>query len=158
MIQRAQTIYLFLAALAGLLTFFLPFAHYLQADVKLAEYAVFGVFNVQSDLVEMTGPFLFPTWVMSLFVTMFPAIAIFLYRKRPVQLRVTRLSFLMNLSFIVYLFFAVDTVHAELYGDEVAILYHVGFYLPVVALAFLFLAIRGIKKDEALVKSLDRIR
>jgi len=64
----------------------------------------------------------------------------------------------MNLSFIVYLFFAVDMVHEKLYDDEVAILYHVGFYLPVVALAFLFLAIRGIKKDEALVKSLDRIR
>lgn len=158
MIQRAQSIYLFLAALCGLLTFFLSFAHYIQGDVKLAEYAVFGVFNVQSDLVEMTGPFLFPAWVMSLLVTMLPAIALFLYKKRPVQLMVTRLSFLMNLGFFVYLFFAVDTVHAELYGDEVGILYHAGFYMPVVALVFLFLAIRGIKKDEALVKSLDRIR
>jgi len=158
MIQRAQSIYLLLAVIAGLLTFFLPFAHYLQGDVKLAEYAVFGVFNVQSDLIEMSGPFLFPTWVMSLFVTLLPAIAIFLYKKRPVQLRITRLAFLVNLGFIVYLFFAIDTIHDQLYGTEVAIIYHVGFYLPVVAIAFLFLAIRGIKKDEALVKSLDRIR
>lgn len=158
MIQRSQSIYLFLAALTGLLTFFLPFAHYLQGDVKLAEYAVFGVFNVQSDLIEMTGPFLFPTWIMSLFVTMIPAIAIFMYRKRPVQLMITRLAFLLNLSFIVYLFFAIDSVHTRLYGEEVDILYHVGFYMPVVALPFIFLSIRGIKKDEALVKSLDRIR
>ncbi len=77
MIQRAQSIYLFLAAITGLLTFFLPFAHYLEGDVKLAEYAVFGVFNVQSDLVEMTGPFLFPTWFTSLFTMMLPATAIF---------------------------------------------------------------------------------
>jgi hypothetical protein len=158
MIQRAQSIYLFLASIAGLLTFFLPFAHYLQGDVKLAEYAVFGVFNVQSDLVEMSGPFLFPTWILSLFVTMLPAISIFMYKNRPAQLRVTRLGFLMNLGFIVYLFFAIDSIHSQLYGDEVSILYHAGFYLPVVAIAFLFLAIRGIKKDEALVKSLDRIR
>jgi hypothetical protein len=158
MIQRAQSIYLFLAAITGLLTFFLPFAHYLEGDVKLAEYAVFGVFNVQSDLVEMTGPFLFSTWVMSLFTTMLPATAIFLYKNRPAQLRVTRLGFLVNLSFIVYLFFAIDSVHSKLYGDEVDILYHVGFYLPVVANTLLFLSIRGIKKDEALIKSLDRIR
>ncbi|MFT4771476.1 MAG: hypothetical protein ACI9CP_000921 [Cryomorphaceae bacterium] len=158
MIQRAQSIYLFLAAITGLLTFFLPFAHYLEGDVKLAEYAVFGVFNVQSDLVEMTGPFLFPTWFISLFITMLPAVALFLYKKRPVQLRITRLGFLVNLSFIVYLFFAIDSVHTKLYGDEVDILYHAGFYMPVVALTFLFLSIRGIKKDEALIKSLDRIR
>jgi hypothetical protein len=126
--------------------------------VKLAEYAVFGVFNVQSDLVEMTGPFLFPTWFISLFITMLPAVALFLYKKRPVQLRITRLGFLVNLSFIVYLFFAIDSVHTKLYGDEVDILYHAGFYMPVVALTFLFLSIRGIKKDEALIKSLDRIR
>ncbi|MFT6174192.1 MAG: hypothetical protein ACJAY4_000404 [Cryomorphaceae bacterium] len=126
--------------------------------MKLAEYAVFGVFNVQSDLVEMTGPFLFPTWFISLFITMLPAVALFLYKKRPVQLRITRLGFLVNLSFIVYLFFAIDSVHTKLYGDEVDILYHAGFYMPVVALTFLFLSIRGIKKDEALIKSLDRIR
>lgn len=158
MIQRSQSIYLFLAAIAGLLTFFLAFSHFLSSGVKLAEYAAFGVFNVQSDLVEMSGPFLFPTWVMSLFATLIPALAIFMFKKRPVQLQFTRLGFLINLGFIVYLFFATDSIHAQLYSERVEILYHAGFYMPVIAIAFLFLAMRGIKKDEALVKSLDRIR
>jgi hypothetical protein len=36
--------------------------------------------------------------------------------------------------------------------------YGLGMYLPVIALAFTFLANRGIKKDEDLVKSVDRLR
>ena len=158
MIQRSQTIYLFLAAIAGLLTFFLPFAHFVENDVKLSEYAAFGVFNVQSDLIEMTGPFLFPAWVFSVLASIIPMVTIFLFRRRPVQLKFTRLALLTNLSFIVYLFFSIDAIHTELCGTEVGILYHSGFYMPVIAIPFLFLGIRGIKKDEALVKSLDRIR
>jgi len=158
MIQRSQTIYLFLAAVAGLLTFFLSFAHFVDNGVKLSEYAVFGVFNVQSDLMEMAGPFLFPAWVFSILASIIPVGAILLFKNRPLQLKITRLALLTNLSFIVYLFFAIDAIHTELYGVAVGILYHAGFYMPVIAIPFLFLAIRGIKKDEALVKSLDRIR
>jgi hypothetical protein len=158
MIQRSQTIYLFLAAMAGLLTFFLPFAHFLQDGVKLSEYATFGVFNVQSDLIEMSGPFAFPVWVFSVLASIIPVVAILLFKKRPIQLKITRLALLTNLGFIVFLFFAIDSIHTDLYGMEVGILYHAGFYMPVIAIPFLFLAIRGIKRDEALVKSLDRIR
>ena len=43
------------------------------------------------------------------------------------------------------------------YGN-VEVSYHVGCYLPVLAIAFLILANRAIKKDEKLVRSLDRIR
>jgi len=158
MIQRVQSIYLLLAAIAGTLTFFLPFAHFIEEGVKLSEYAVFGFFNVQSDLVESNGPFGFPAWIFSVIIVLVPVIAIFLYKNRPLQLRITRLGFLLNLGYIVYLFFAVDTLYANNYGTDVEVLYHAGFYMPVVAIAFLFLAVRGIKKDEALVKSLDRIR
>lgn len=158
MIQRIQTVYLLLAAISGVLTFFLPFAHFLQDGMKLSEYAVFGFFNVQSDIFESNGPFGFPAWIFSVLAVVFPAVAVFLYKNRPLQLRMARMGFLMNLGFIVYLFFAIDTLFEQNYGPDQEVLYHVGFYLPVVAIAFLFLAVRGIKKDEALVKSLDRIR
>jgi hypothetical protein len=158
MIQRIQSIYLLLAATAALLTFFLPFAHFLSDGVKLSEYALFGFFNVQSDVTESAGPYGFPAWIFSLLVVVIPLIALFLYKNRPLQLRIARLGFLLNLGFLVYLFFAVDSIYRENYGEEVEVLYHAGFYMPVIAIAFLFLAVRGIKKDEALVKSLDRIR
>jgi hypothetical protein len=158
MIQRIQTVYLFLAAICGALTFFFTYAHFLEGDIKVAEYAMFGVFNVQSDTFEMAGPYAFPAWVFGALSTLLPFVAIFLYKKRPVQYRIARLAFLSNLAYAVYLFFAIDAIAESLYAGDITVLHHIGFYLPVAALPLCFLAVRGIKKDEALVKSLDRIR
>ena len=36
--------------------------------------------------------------------------------------------------------------------------YWIGSVLPIISLVFLIMAIRGIRKDEKLVKSLDRLR
>ncbi len=158
MIQRIQTIYLFLAALAAACTFFFPYAHFYSGDLKVAEYAMFGVFNVQSDILESTGAFDFPVWIIGALVTILPFAAIFLYKNRPLQHRLARFGYLINLGYVVFLFFAIDSIHTTIFQDELQVLHHVGFYLPVIAIVFCFLAVRGIKKDEALVKSLDRIR
>lgn len=158
MIQRVQSIYLALASIAGALTFFLPFAHFYANDAEVVEYAMFGVFNVQSQVVEMTGPFAFPAWVFGAQAALVPLLAIFMFRNRIAQLRIVRLSFLLNLGFVVYLFFAIDAINVELFKDSLSVLYHAGFYMPVIGIVFCFLAVRGIKSDEALVKSLDRIR
>lgn len=158
MIQRIQSVYILLALVAGALTFFLPFAHFYAGEVQIAEYAMFGAFNVQSDTFEMANPFPFPMWIMATLTILMTIFALVSYKKRTVQMKLVRLGFLMNLSFIVYLFFAIDKVNAELYEGSMDILYHTGFYMPVIAVVFLFLAQRGIKSDEALVKSLDRLR
>jgi Na+-translocating ferredoxin:NAD+ oxidoreductase RnfA subunit len=97
-------------------------------------------------------------WMMGALTILMSIVALFSFKRRPVQMRLVRLGFLVNLSFIVYLFFAIDKVNAELYKSSMDIFYHAGFYMPVISLAFLFLAQRGIKADEALVKSLDRLR
>jgi hypothetical protein len=158
MIQRVQTIYLLLAALCGGATFFLPYCHFFAEDLKVAEYAMFGVFNVQSDAVEMNSPYTFPVWIFGALSVIIPLIGIFIFKNRPVQMRIARLGYLIDLGYVVYLFFAIDKVSLELYEGGLSILYHFGFYLPIAAIVFLFLANRGIKKDIALIKSLDRIR
>ncbi len=158
MIQRVQSLYLLLAGICGVLTFVLPFAKFFDKEVLVAEYAMFGVFNLQSDTLEMTGPFIFPAWILGLACTIIPFAALALYKKRPVQHKVTRLALLMFIVFVVYLLFGVSEVGLLLFSEEIAILHHAAFYLLVVGLALCFLAIRGIKKDDELVKSLDRIR
>ena len=158
MIQRVQSIYLLLAALAGLMTFFLSYAHFYADGAKVAEYAMFGVFNVQSALLEMTGPYAFPVWVLGALSVIIPVVTIFLYKNRLLQMRIARLAYLINLGYVVYLFFAIDAINEELFDGALRILHHAGFYMPVIAIVFCFLGIRGIKQDEALVKSLDRIR
>lgn len=158
MIQRVQSIYLVLATLAGAMTFFLPYAHFYANGAKVAEYAMFGVFNVQSEVVEITSPFIFPAWLFGTFSVLIPLISIFLYKNRPLQMRIVRLAYLVNLGYLVYLFFAIDSINNSVFDGALDILHHTGFYMPVIAIVFCFLAVRGIKADEALVKSLDRIR
>lgn len=159
MIQRVQTLYLALATLCGLLTFVLPYAGYFVGDVKVAEYAMFGVFRLQSDVLEMSGPYVFPAWALGILCTLAPIAAITQYKRRPVQHKLARLCMLSFTGYVVYLLFGINEVHAVLFGESQAdTLHQLGFYMPVAALALCFLAIRGIRKDEALVKSLDRIR
>lgn len=158
MIQRIQSIYIVLAAMAGALTFFFPFAHFYSDGAEIAEYAMFGVFNIQSQLVEMSGPYPFPAWIFGAQAVILPILALFLFRNRNTQIRLVKLGYLLNLGFIVYLFFAIDKINETLYEGALSIVYHVGFFMPVAAILFYFLALRGIKKDEALIKSLDRIR
>ena len=158
MIQRVQSIYLLLAAIMAIFTFFLPYAHFYGGDVKVAEYAMFGVFNVQSDILESSGVFAFPVWVLGALAVIVPFVAIFLFKNRPLQYRIARLSYMVNLIYVVYLFFAIDRILATIFEAEMRTLYHIGFYMPVAAVVMSCLAVRGIKKDEKLVKSLDRIR
>jgi Ca2+/Na+ antiporter len=158
MIQRIQTVYLLLAAIAALLTFFFPYAHFYSGDLKVAEYAMFGVFNVQSETVELSNLYGFPAWAMGVIATLVPLVAIFLFKKRPVQYRIARLAYLVNMVYVVYLFFGIDKANDVVFEGSLSVMHHVGFYLPVAAVVFAFLGVRGIKKDEDLVKSLDRIR
>ena len=139
MIQRVQSIYLFLAALAGLMTFFLSYAHFYADTEKVAEYAMFGVFNVQSEMLEMTGPYVFPVWIFGALAVIVPFLTIFLYKNRPLQMRMARLANLVNLGYVVYLFFAVDAINEQVFDNGLTILHHVGFYMPVIAIVFCFL-------------------
>ncbi len=158
MIQRIQTIYLILAVIAGCLTFFLPFTHFYAGDLQVGEYAMFGVFNIQSDTLEMTNPMGFPMWILATISIASALLSIFFYKERKRQIKVVRLSFFLHLAWLVFAFFAIDAINNSLYAGSIRILYHSGFYMPLIALIFLFLAIRGIKKDEELVRSLDRLR
>jgi len=158
MIQRVQSIYLLLAALCGLITFFLPYAHFNADSLKLGEYAMFGVWNVQSDVFELAAPLGFPEWVFGILSVLIPTGALLLFKRRPRQLILVRFGLLTGMAYVCFIFFGAEAAQTKVFPDGSKILYHFGFYLPVISLPFYFLAVRGIRKDEALVRSLDRIR
>lgn len=158
MLQRVQTIYLLLASVSGALTFFLPYAQFYENDVMLLEYAAFGVFNVQSDVLEMTSPLSLPLWIFAILSTVLPLVIVGFYKNRKRQLQLNRLAYVVYLCYFILIYFGIQNISEAFYNGTAAILYHAGFYGPVAAIAFSFLAARGIKKDEELVRSIDRIR
>ncbi len=79
---------------------------------------------------------------------------ILLFKKRLVQIKIGYMLLLLHLSFFLPLYLQYSIQLDE--GDKVTIL--PAIVIPVISLIFQILAIRAVKKDEALIKSMDRLR
>ena len=180
MIQRIQTIYLFLAALVLPLLFLFPFLGFV-GDAGSASYSLFGGEFQRSDGSTLIDEFgLFPGlihWasrsnpymmdesiILSSILLGLPflgfIISIFLYRKRKRQIRFVYFSMALLLIFIIpFLFIVVSTIQ-NLSGSGLTIspLGSFGLLIPFISLLFGWLAVKNIKKDDELVRSADRIR
>ena len=137
MIQRIQTVYLLIAlVILGALPFVFPL--FTMSDGK--------EFHFMNDS--------FYTVLFGLSTTL-TLISIMYFKKRQHQFVLNRLTIILNLillGFFVYrsLNLSGETVQVSEKG--------IGMFLPIVAIVFLALANRAIKKDEDLVKSADRLR
>jgi peptidoglycan/LPS O-acetylase OafA/YrhL len=142
MIQRIQSIFLFLASGACFGLFGLPIAETDQARPQgFFTDADFDVYDHWSLLATFAA-----AGLVSL-------VAIFLYNNRPAQLKLALVAIVLVLTGCVIsgIFLSQDTATA---AAQVTF----GSALPVLAIAFAILARRGIAKDEKLVRSADRLR
>ncbi len=136
MLQRLQTVWLFLAAACAFLTFkFSFFSGHLQGSTK------FDSLNATSSV---------PILIVTVALTSSILIDIFLYKNRKLQLRIVLAAIFVSLLNI-FLYYKQTQNFTEGAYDLTAIF---AFAIPVL----LFLASRGIYKDEKLVKSLNRLR
>ncbi|MBC8046634.1 MAG: DUF4293 domain-containing protein [Fimbriimonadaceae bacterium] len=138
MIQRIQTIYLFLAAIICILFLMVPSAENAIEGVVVEEFDFFARDNIYSAAISIAVAFL-------------SFAAIFFYKNRKLQIRIAFISIALLFVLIAQTYYAL-TQSAEDYS----ITYFIA--TPFIAIVFLFLAIRSIRKDEALVKSMDRFR
>lgn len=137
MIQRIQTIYLLLAfVVTGILLFFIPL--WTMSDGK--EY-----YFMQSQVY---------TIILGLSTTL-SLLSIVSYKKRQNQFVIGRLNIILNLILLGLFVYR----SLNLSGETVTVSEKgIGMFLPVVAVVLLVLANKAIKKDEDLVKSVDRLR
>ncbi len=145
MIQRKQTIWLLLAALfnAGLFFFDLYRAHIMENNVDTLKQ------------INVSGHY--PLLLMALVITALPLVAIFLFKNRKRQRAVTVFSVVAVVGFISVVMMRVTNFAAN-HPTATNNTYWIGSVLPVISIVFLIMAIRGINKDEKLVKSQDRLR
>lgn len=157
MIQRIQSIWLALAAIASALLFFFPVATYFTEDIESLKFFAYGLYsNLPLPLETFYRPLMKYSVLLALLVTtIIPVITIFLYKNRPRQIYLSRLTILLNVVLLVVFFLLADSFE-KVTGCHVS--YGIACYLPIFSIVMLFLAIRGVKKDEALVRSADRIR
>ncbi|MEL7021482.1 MAG: DUF4293 domain-containing protein [Bacteroidota bacterium] len=146
MIQRIQSIFLFLAGGASFGVLGAPFATTDKAEGQSALFAD-SIFNTQDNIALM---------VFFGIAGLLAIIDIFLYNNRPLQIRLGMFAFIANIIGLIlgiFLFFN-DMQHIGTENIDDGL----GAYLPVIAGVLLLLAIRFIRKDEKLVRSADRLR
>ncbi|MBL4709689.1 MAG: DUF4293 domain-containing protein [Flavobacteriales bacterium] len=153
--QRIQTLYLFLGFAINGILFLLTFA-LLSTDVISHKLSLYGIENPEGGTPLFTSNYGVILCVLSMLLSF---IIMAMFKKRQVQLKLVRFNLLAQLGFVVFMFMVADSAAIELgLAEGFTLKYGVGTYLSILPLIFIFLATRGIKKDEALVKAADRIR
>ena len=151
MLQRIQTVYLLLALICVALIYAFPFAKITVTN----DY----IFSTAETLVDGKNVSPLPFSLLTAVLIGITLASVLLFKNRPLQLRIGRLNYLLHLGYLVAVYFSVDSIQSKIPNGSVAVVaYGIGFYLPVAAIAFIFLANRSIKKDEELIKSIDRLR
>ena len=137
MIQRIQTLYLLIAFVTtSILLFFIPL--WTLKDGKDFYFMQSQVYTILLGL-----------------STALTLLSIVSYKKRQNQFVIGRLNIILNLILLGLFVYR----SLNLSGETPAVSEKgIGMFLPVIAIVFLVLANKAIKKDEDLVKSVDRLR
>jgi hypothetical protein len=151
MIQRIQTLYLLLVLILSGITLFSVQAGFVgNADAIHYVLNYKGIFNGVNYVQNV--------WALSALCVLIPVITlitIFLYKKRILQIRLSIINSVLLAGYygllFIYLWQAGNVLNADWYLNIVTA-------FPLINIILTFLAIRAIGKDEALIKSLNRLR
>jgi len=131
MIQRIQSLYLLICTILPIVFIWLIYQNNLF-DIILAFYISFDIIFILSLALNVL------TSIIS-FVT------IFYYKRRRTQFVLCRLNILLNFSILACFYFVMGV-------------FDIVNLIPIICIFLLVAANRAIKKDEDLIKSMDRIR
>lgn len=153
MIQRIQSIWLLLSTALLVALFFSPYGHLVLTDLSSFPLeALKTVILPQDSMLNTCSKFI---GIFSIHAFAFTLIAVFLFKNRKRQKRMVFASIFFKILVLVFLGIA-------FYQDGLPTVQKIHFHwaalFPIIAMLFDLLAVVGINKDEALIRSLDRIR
>jgi hypothetical protein len=157
MIQRIQTIWLFLASATLFALFLFPYLQYSDIGGMGKALKVTGVYHGLEGQAIREEFFVLQT-IMTVLLGAFPLYIIFKFRNRKVQVQLIVLELVLVFLFGAWLYVTASAALTEAKQFLSARNIGVGFFLLPIAMIFLFMAIGGIRKDEKLIKSADRLR
>jgi hypothetical protein len=161
MIQRVQSIFLFIAIIIPIVLIFLPLG-YLTTDG--AQY-VYNSISLKENIPDGTSVIRLYYLAFCLFLTScLSGLALFMFKNRVKQMQVVSLTMIVFLiTLMLILWVCPDIVFKKFFGARMEDFVFTFNTVPLIILIVieavcLFLANRFIKKDEELVRSADRLR
>jgi len=160
MIQRIQTVFLLLSSICMILFLILPV--WMKLDPASGElYKVFSIYLSHIEVLEAKVELIYLPYsysggvaILTIIITW---IEIFKYKNRLTQIKLGTLNSLLMTGSLVYLVYLTYNMQHEILPGILG-QYKVGLFMPAIALVLNSLANRFIRKDEKLVRSVDRIR
>ena len=153
MIQRIQTLYLLAACILCVATLCTPLA-YFHTEAGEPVATLYSLWTTHAD----AGSQSYANWALFallVIVSVLSFMDIFLFRRRALQMRIANFGLILLVGW--YLAYAVF-VYLFMSTNAVSFRPHWTVALPFAAIVLLYLAFRGILRDEQLVRSLDRLR
>ena len=144
MIQRIQSLWLLLAAVAAFLSLTLPF--FTMPGVTITD----GTNSGGPTVTDYTGSENIPILLLTIVTGLLSFVTIFLYKNRKLQQRLTVVALLLSVGIIAMYFLEMR----KWPNARISLFCVVSIITP----ALLFLASRGIYNDSRLIKSADRLR
>ena len=138
MIQRIQSMWLFLAAIFGAFTYKLPFYSGLRKVKDVVQP------------VKLDASYDFIIMVLTAIIIILSLVTLFSYKDRKTQLPLAIVNIILSFVLIVLYFLQIQKFES----GTMSLWSLFAFAIPI----FLFLAARGIWQDQKIIKSLDRIR
>lgn len=156
MIQRIQSIFLFLTVVLCVLMFFYPLAVFLN-DLGYYKLYVYDFVSMGPDPQTIFSQyFALPMSAVVAVIAILSIITLFMYKNRLGQMRLIKTAIFLNIVLIVGILLGyVGIIERKL---NIQGNYDVAAFFPLITLIFLVIAYRGVRKDEKLVRSADRLR
>ncbi len=145
--------------LLSVMSFFFPLAIFTFELKGLSIYEVYGFFPKSVESLAQSKPE-YALIIMQVVISIIVLVSIFLYKKRPLQIKVLAGAFLITAIYIAVLFFfKIDGIEKEIsILAQPKVSYGIASYLSILQLFLLILAQRAIRKDERMVRSSERLR
>ena len=151
MIQRIQSIYLFIVFILNICLFFSPLAYF-----KSYGFYIYGVREITENIVKSNYLNYLPLIILTTIIALLAIITLFLYKNRQLQIKLVRLNIMLDTILVAVIFFYyTERIAMELLAKTTYTIFSV---IPIVSLILLILCMGAIYKDERLVRSADRLR
>ncbi len=147
MIQRIQTVYILLAGILVATLLKLKLAD-ISVNDELMQFFAKGI--TKGEEIVFSG---LPILIFIALITVLHLAVLFLYKKRILQIRILVFTIILLLGLFGMFFYFTYTGF-----DSPKVAFKIPVAFPLVAVVLDWMAIRAIGKDEALIRSLNRIR
>lgn len=157
MIQRIQSVWLLISSLVLFGLFLFPYVGYIDLVGLGKNIYVTGVYSSVNNVATKESGFLLMT-IVTVVLGLFPLFIVFKYKSRKLQLKLILGQVVLLCLMAIWMFVAASRILDQINQTIGANNIGVGFFLLPVSVLCLAFAIKGIRNDEKLIKSADRLR